>query len=226
MRVEAVTAVVNQDLCTACGLCVRVCPYDAIHADPKTKTKAVVTAAKCAGCGACAAECNQGAITMRHFTDAQLEAQIDAALAEKPEEKILVFACNWCSYAGADFAGVNRLQYPPSVRVVRTMCSGRVSAGMVTRAFERGAAMVLVSGCHLADCHYISANRQTVRRMDALWSRLERRGVRPERLQLEWISAAEGQKWAEVMRSLEELRASVTSEEVEETRRALAPRRI
>ena len=225
IKVEAITAVVNHELCTACGLCARVCPYGAIYADPKTKTKAFVIEAKCAGCGTCAAECNQGAITMRHFTDLQILSQIEAALVDNPEDKILVFACNWCSYAGADFAGVGRLQYPPSTRVVHTMCSGRVDPDFVMRAFELGAAVVLVSGCHLSDCHYISANRQTVRRMDALWNRLEKRGVRPERLQLEWISAAEGQKWAKVMRDLEQLRASVTPEEVTETRQSLAPKR-
>jgi heterodisulfide reductase subunit A len=77
--------------------------------------------------------------------------------------------------------------------------------------------MVLVSGCHYADCHYIDANRQTVKRVDRLWSQLDRKGIRPERLQLEWISAAEGQKWAHVMRELEEMRQSVTRQEVEET---------
>jgi heterodisulfide reductase subunit A len=176
----------------------------------------------CAGCGACAAECPRGAITMRHFTDLQIEAQIDAALAENPEEKILVFACNWCSYAGADFAGVGRLQHPPTARVIRTMCSGRVDPDFVLRAFARGAAMVLVSGCHFADCHYIDANVATQSRVDQLWNKLEREGIRPERLQLEWISAAEGQKWARVMRELEEMRQGVVREEIEATRAALA----
>ena len=81
--------------------------------------------------------------------------------------------------------------------------------------------MVLVSGCHLADCHYIDANRQTVQRVDRLWSQLERKGIRPERLQLEWISAAEGGKWAQVMRDLEEMRRSVTREEVKATMEVL-----
>jgi heterodisulfide reductase subunit A len=159
---------------------------------------------------------------MRHFTDLQIEAQIDAALAENPEEKILVFACNWCSYAGADFAGVSRLQYPASARVVRTMCSGRVDPDFVLRAFARGAAMVLVSGCHFADCHYIDANLATQQRVDQLWNKLERAGIRPERLQLEWISAAEGQKWAKVMREVEEMCQQVSPQEVAGTREALA----
>jgi heterodisulfide reductase subunit A len=223
IRIEAITAVVDPELCTACERCTRVCPYNAITADAKGKIKAVVTEASCAGCGACAAECAFGAITMRHFTDQQIVAQIDTALADHPEDKLLVFACNWCSYAGADFAGVSRLQYPPHARIIRTMCSGRVDEEFVLRSFQRGAAMVLVSGCHMADCHYINANQWTQRRMDHLWTQLERKGIRPERLQLEWISAAEGQKFAHVMRELERLRQAVTLEEIELTRQALAP---
>jgi heterodisulfide reductase subunit A len=223
IRLEPVVAWVDQELCNACGRCVRVCPYHAITGgDAKQKIKATVVEAMCQGCGTCAPECTRDAITIRHFTDQQLLAQVDEALAHDPHERILVFACNWCSYAGSDFAGVSRLQYPPNARVIRTMCSGRVDPEFVWRAFEKGAAMVLVSGCHYADCHYIDANRQTVKRVDRLWSQLERKGIRPERLQLEWISAAEGQKWAHVMRKLEKMRQSVTREEVEETITALA----
>jgi coenzyme F420-reducing hydrogenase delta subunit len=106
------------------------------------------------------------------------------------------------------------------------MCSGRVKPDFVWYAFQHGAPLVLVSGCHYADCHYIDANRNTVRRVDALWEGLEKRGVRPERLQLDWCSAAEGQKWARVMRELEELRADVTAEEVEEAQEALEGERV
>jgi len=151
-------------------------------------------------------------------------AQIDAALAHDPHERVLVFACNWCSYAGSDFAGVSRLQYPPNARVIRTMCSGRVDPEFVMRGFKKGAAMVLVSGCHYADCHYIDANRQTVKRVDLLWNQLERKGIRPERLQLEWVSAAEGQKWAQVMRELEMMRQTVSRGEVEKTIEVLGQR--
>ena len=222
IKLEPVVAWVDQELCNACGRCVSVCPYNAIiGGDAKKKIKAEVIEALCQGCGTCAPECKPNAITINHFTDEQLIAQVDAALAHKPHEKILVFACNWCSYAGSDFAGISRLQYPPNARVIRTMCSGRVDPAFVTRSFEKGAAMVLVSGCHFADCHYIDANRETVKRVDRLWNQLERKGIRPERLQLEWISAAEGQKWARVMRDLEEMRKTVTREEVDATVEAL-----
>jgi heterodisulfide reductase subunit A len=161
---------------------------------------------------------------MRHFTDDQVLAQVHAVLAENPQDKVLVFACNWCSYAGGDMAGISRLQYPATNRVVRTMCSARVAPEMVLEAFRCGAPVVLVSGCHYADCHYINANRQTARRIHKLWDQLEKAGVRPERLQLEWISAAEGQKFARVMRQMEDLRKAVTLEEIEFTRKALQPK--
>jgi heterodisulfide reductase subunit A len=121
-------------------------------------------------------------------------------------------------------AGISRLQYPATNRIVRTMCSARVSEEMVLEAFHCGAPVVLVSGCHYADCHYINANRQTVRRVQHLWDVLERAGVRPERLQLEWISAAEGQKFAKVMCQLEEIRKTVTPEEIAHAREALKPK--
>ena len=222
---EAITPVVDLGLCTSCELCAKACPYKAIKADRKTNTRASIVEAACAGCGTCGAECPFDAITMRHFTDRQLLSQIEAALEDRPQEKVLVLACNWCSYAGSDLAGTNRLQYPPSARIIRTMCSGRVDEKFVLRAFQLGAPIVLVSGCHYSDCHYIDANRQTQRRLDRLWDKLERKGVRPERLQLEWISAAEAQKFARVMRELEDMRVLVTAEEIEDTRRALAGER-
>ncbi len=224
IKVEAITAVVDPDLCKKCGQCVDVCPFAAVVWQ-KGEVARVISAA-CAGCGTCAAECRFEAITMRHFTDQQIYAQIDAVLADEPLTKILSFACNWCSYAGADTAGTSRLQYPPNARLIRTMCSGRVKPDFVWYAFQKGAPLVLVSGCHYADCHYINANRQTVRRVDALWEGLEKAGVRPERLQLDWCSAAEGQKWAKIMRELEELRAAVTPEEAEQTREALAGAKV
>jgi heterodisulfide reductase subunit A len=145
-------------------------------------------------------------------------------LADKPEDKVFAFACNWCSYAGGDMAGISRIQYPATNRVVRTMCSARVSEEMVLEAFRCGAPVVLVSGCHYADCHYIDANRQTVKKVQSLWNKLEKAGVRPERLQLEWISAAEGQKFAHVMRLMEDLRKTVTADEIAHAKEALKPK--
>ena len=125
---------------------------------------------------------------MHHFTDRQILAQIDAILEDQPQEQALVFACNWCSYAGADFAGVSRLNYPANSRLIRTMCSGRVSEKFLWHAFAKGAPAILVSGCHLSDCHYINANHWTDRRIGRMWKKMEKKGIRKERLQLEWIS--------------------------------------
>jgi heterodisulfide reductase subunit A len=223
IQIEAITSRVDEEICRpTCGLCSEVCPYGAIIWDKGEP--AMVVEAACAGCGSCGATCPFGAITMRHFTDDQLLAQVRSTLGENPQDKVFAFACNWCSYAGGDMAGISRIPYPSTSRVMRTMCSARVSEEMVLEAFHCGAPVVLVSGCHYADCHYIDANRQTVKRVQRLWDRMERVGVRPERLQLEWISAAEGQKFAKVMHQMEGLRKTVTMEEIEHARAKLKPK--
>jgi heterodisulfide reductase subunit A len=102
------------------------------------------------------------------------------------------------------------------------MCSGRVDEKFVLEAFRLGAPIVVVSGCHFADCHYINANRWTVKRVEKLWDKLEKKGIRPERLQLEWISAAEGQKFARMQKEWERIRQEVTMEEIEHTMAVLS----
>jgi F420-non-reducing hydrogenase iron-sulfur subunit len=124
------------------------------------------------------------------------------------EPRILAFACNWCSYAGADLAGVSRIQYPPTTRVIRVMCSGRVSPMFVLEALRAGADGVLVTGCHPGDCHYISGNEKAVRNIEVARSLIRLLGIEPERLRLEWISAGEGARFAQVVREFtEEIRA-------------------
>jgi len=121
------------------------------------------------------------------------------------EPKIIGFLCNWCSYAGADLAGVSRIQYPPNIRIIRVMCSGRIDPAFVLEAFKDGADGVLVAGCHLpSDCHYISGNFKAMRRINLLKRVLKDFGIEPERLRLEWVSASEGDKWAAVVRSMVE----------------------
>jgi heterodisulfide reductase subunit A len=198
---EPITARLVEDKCIVCGICVPACPFGAIELVGKVKEGSIdfITAA-CQGCGACAATCNYDAIVMPYFTDEQILAQIDAALAERPEEKVLVFACNWCSYAGADQAGIEKVQYPPSSRIIRTMCSARISEAFVQRAFDQNVGAVLMTGCRLteqgSDCHYINANEQTLKRYNFLSRKLTRKGLEPERLQLQWISASEGKELA------------------------------
>lgn len=225
IEVEAITSRVHENKCKSCGICAKVCPYNAIMVDTENKRPAVVIEAACAGCGTCAAECPFDAIEMNHFTDAQILSQVHGILEKDPLDKVVCFACNWCSYAGADFAGVSRLDYPPSVRLIRTMCSGRVDEKFIWKAFEDGAPVVLVSGCHFGDCHYIDANHWTKKRVEKIWKKMDKRGLRRERLQLEWISAAEGTRFAQVMTRMEDLRKTVTREEIEETRKILRERR-
>jgi heterodisulfide reductase subunit A len=221
VTVEAITPIVYPDKCKACGLCVKVCPYNAISLDKDLKRIEVIEAA-CGGCGTCAAECSFGALTQKHFTDEQITAQIDAITENEPEKKIVAFCCNWCSYAGADFAGVSRMQYPPNARIIRTMCSGRVAQKFVERAFARGAATVLVSGCHLGDCHYINANYQTQKRVERLWKKMEQNGLDKQRLQLLWASAAEGERFASKMREMKTIVENVKPEEIEKAKKVFA----
>ncbi len=116
------------------------------------------------------------------------------------EPKIVGFLCNWCSYAGADLAGVSRFQYPTNLRIIRVMCSGRVHTSHIMEAFKEGADGVLVAGCHPPnDCHYISGNLKAARRVAMLKKLMKQLGVNEKRLKLEWISAAEGEKFARVI---------------------------
>ena len=120
------------------------------------------------------------------------------------QPKILAFLCNWCSYAGADLAGVSRIQYPPNIRVVRIPCSGRVNPIFVLKSLQNGFDGVLVSGCHPGDCHYISGNYVARRKFSVLKSLLEFVGVEPGRVQFSWVSAGEGEKFAEVVTKVTE----------------------
>ncbi|HJX23415.1 MAG TPA: hydrogenase iron-sulfur subunit [Candidatus Bathyarchaeia archaeon] len=119
------------------------------------------------------------------------------------QPKILGFLCNWCSYAGADLAGISRMQYPPNLRIIRVMCSGRIDPAFVLEAFKSGADGVLVAGCHLpSDCHYVSGNFKTYRRIAALRKLLQQLGFEPQRLRVEWVSASEGARFADVVKEM------------------------
>jgi F420-non-reducing hydrogenase iron-sulfur subunit len=121
------------------------------------------------------------------------------------EPKIIGFLCNWCSYAGADLAGVSRIQYPTNIRIIRVMCSGRIDPAFIFEAFKDGADGVLVAGCHLpSDCHYISGNFKALRRITLLKETLKELGIEPERVRLEWVSASEGDKFATIVRDMVE----------------------
>ncbi|MFQ5820850.1 MAG: hydrogenase iron-sulfur subunit [Candidatus Heimdallarchaeota archaeon] len=193
---EPITSQIDQELCNGCGRCVKQCPYGAITLVEISEDvkKAQSNEILCKGCGTCAADCPPEAIEMNHYTDAQIEAQIEAALEEDPGEKILAIFCRWCSYAGADNAGVSRYQYPTNVRIVRVMCTGRVHVKFVEKGFDLGAGMVIVSGCHPADCHYIDGNAWMAKREKRIRRMLEKKNINQDRFILCWIAASEGQK--------------------------------
>ncbi len=207
-KIEPIISIVDEEKCIKCGVCVEKCPYGAIRQEPGKP--ATIIAASCHGCGTCVAECPQHAITQKHFTDAQIMAQIRAALQDKPEEKILAFLCNWCSYAGADLAGISRFEYPASVRAIRVMCSGRVSREFILEALRLGAGMILIGACHMPfDCHYIDGNYKMKARTDALKGTLVKLGMSPERFRVEYVSASEGIRYAEVIKEIDEQRKTL-----------------
>jgi heterodisulfide reductase subunit A len=225
-KIEPIVSVVDPSKCrnvtSKCGICAERCPYGSIKVEEKQP--AIVITATCHGCGTCVAECPADAITQMHFTDAQIFAQIRAALETNPEDKILAFLCNWCSYAGADLAGTSRFEYPPIIRPIRVMCSGRVDRDFILEAFRLGAGIVMVGACHLPyDCHYISGNWKMKARMDALAPMLQKLGLSPERFRVEYVSAAEGVKFAEIVREMTEQMHALGKDKIKKENDKLRP---
>jgi F420-non-reducing hydrogenase iron-sulfur subunit len=124
--------------------------------------------------------------------------------SEPFEPRIIALCCNWCSYAGADLAGVSRLQYPPNARIVRVMCSGMIHPNLIVEALTRGADGILVCGCHPGDCHYLDGNLKAEKRAEAVKLMLQDFGIEEDRFRLEWVSASEGPRFAQVMRDFTE----------------------
>ncbi len=225
-KIEPIISVIDESKCrnvtSKCGICATKCPYGAIRIE--ANKPAQVISASCHGCGTCVAECPQDAITQLHFTDAQILAQVRAALEKDPEGKILAFLCNWCSYAGADLAGTSRFEYPPSIRPIRVMCSGRVDRDFILEALRLGAGMVLVGACHLPyDCHYISGNYMMKARTDALKGMLTKLGMTPERFRVEYVSAAEGVHYAELIREIDAQMKALGKEKIKAENAKLRP---
>ncbi|MDP8248803.1 MAG: hydrogenase iron-sulfur subunit [Candidatus Tritonobacter lacicola] len=121
-------------------------------------------------------------------------------MSEEFEPKIIAFLCNWCTYAGADLAGTSRIQYPPNIRIIRLMCSGALDPVYVIRALTEGADGVLIGGCHPGDCHYLNGNYKARRRVGILKTILDKSNLGSERVTLRWISASEGQKFADTVK--------------------------
>jgi heterodisulfide reductase subunit A2 len=204
---EPIMAKIDPDKCIGCTICVRACTFNAIKG-VRREPHEVIEAA-CTGCGNCAGSCPYDAIVMPSFTNEQINSQIDSALAENPEDKVLVFTCNWCSYAGADQAGIAKTQYPTSSRIIRTMCSARINEKFIDRSFDLGAGAVLLTGCRLtekgSDCHYNFANVQTEKRYNKWKKKLSKKGIDDDRLQLQWVSAAEGGVLAKKLYEMEKV---------------------
>ncbi len=200
--IEAEGIVANIDLtdCSQCGLCSKRCPYSAIKVDEEQNPE--VIKALCKGCGLCAADCPTESISIVHYSDEQVFAQVEAALEKDPGDKIIAFVCHWCALGGVDMAGVSRLQYPPNARLIRVMCSARVSLKMMQRPFELGAAGVLVAGCEFPTCHYITGNYAAETRLKRTRKKLAKAGHDPEKLWNIWCSAADGPKFANTMRTM------------------------
>ena len=225
-EIEPIVAYVWEDRCISskgkkCGICAKACPYGAIEYE-QGKAAKVITA-KCHGCGGCVAECPHNAITQLHFTDAQILIQIHALLAEKPEEKILAFRCHWCSYGGADLAGVSHFEYTSNERGLRVMCSARMDSDFIYEAFRLGAGAVLFSGCHEQDCHYITGQVVGAKRADRLLKAFDKMGMTPGRFRIEWISAAEGDKYARVLNEMQATLDSIPQEQLLEEIDRLRP---
>ncbi len=200
IEAEGIVADIDLTNCSKCNLCYKRCPYHAIELDDEKYPH--VIKALCKGCGLCAADCPKECITIIHFSEEQILAQIEAALEREPEKTIIGFVCHWCAHGGVDMAGVSRLQYPPFARLIRVMCSARVSIKMIERAFELGAAGVLVAGCEFPTCHYISGNYAAETRVKRAKKKLAKKGYDPEKLWNIWCSAADGPKFANTMRQM------------------------
>ncbi len=216
---EPMIAVIDQEKCIKCGACMRACPYGAIKGE--VRKYIYVIPALCEGCGACVGECPINAITIPGFGDEEIYRMIDAMLASEAEKKPIVFACYWCSYAAADNAGIFKIQYPPSPRVIRVPCSSRINWRLVKKAFLSGAPAVAITGCRItesgSDCHYQYANKHTVRRYKSMKNIIKKLGIREERLILSLFGAPEVDKYTETMKELDRIAKSVSKDEILET---------
>lgn len=201
VEAEGIVADIDYEKCNECGLCAKNCAFNAIELIEK---RPEVIKAICKGCGTCAAECPKDAINIIHFTDEQILAQVEAALVENPEDKVIAFCCHWCALGAVDVAGVGRFEYPPNIRIIRVMCAGRVDKAFINKAYELGAGGILVAGCEFPTCHYITGNYKCKDRIEKLKKKLAEKGKDTDKLWTVWLSAADGPKFVKTVKDMVE----------------------
>ena len=203
VAVDAVYAEVREEYCSGCRVCNELCPYAAVEYDEATR-RSHVDRRRLQG-----VRLLRGGLPVRRHQGPPLHRRADlradrggALMAFEP--RIVGILCNWCSYTGADLAGTSRVKYAPNVRILRVMCSARVDPTFVLKALAEGADGVLICGCHPGDCHYVEGNYKAMRRFAALKRVLRSQGIEEERVRLEWVSASEGARFAEIVNDMTE----------------------
>ncbi len=200
-------AQVDPETCNGCGDCLKVCSFAAVTMTERSSgiSLSVIDPLLCTGCSNCVAVCPVGAVMVAGWSDAQLEAQIRVALsgtsppASSPQPHVLIFACEWSGYAAAELAGAQKLTYPSNVRMIRLDCGGRLQPGLILKAFELGAAGVLVLGCEPKLCHYERGNERAAAAYEQVEAITNLLGLSPHRLQLAWTPPDDGLAFAELV---------------------------
>jgi heterodisulfide reductase subunit A len=208
---------VKEFVCTGCGQCVQVCPYNAISLHPQ-KGIAVVDEFLCQGCGTCAGTCRVQAIDIKSYGDIPLLEGLNAVLgptqcmraklkeheATDWEPTIMTFICSWCAAGAADLAGDSQFQYGHGVHFVKVPCVGRLNPLYIIKTLQKGADGVLIVGCHPRDCHFISGNLVQARTFEVIKKYMRYLGINADRVQFSWVSASEGAKFAGIVNKLVE----------------------
>ncbi|MFW9970037.1 MAG: hydrogenase iron-sulfur subunit [Candidatus Odinarchaeota archaeon] len=192
----------DKNKCTLCRLCENICMFNALKVEKK---ELKITPANCTGCGACSAMCPEDALYIPGFTKNQISSQIKSILSKKSEFPLIIaFLCNWCSYIGADLAGVSKLLYPTNVRIIHVMCTAMLNPSLVFESLFYGADGVLIAGCHEQDCHYQEGFIKAKTRYESIRDMLVEAGINENRVRIVSISAGEGEKYAKVIKDFKE----------------------
>ncbi len=192
----------DEEKCDLCRLCENICMFNALNIE---KNHLDIIQANCTGCGACAAQCPTDALYIPGFTKNQISAQINSLLKDKSEFPLIIaFLCNWCSYLGADLAGISKLTYPTNVRIIHVMCTAMLNPSLVFESFFYGADGVLIAGCYPQDCHYQEGFKKATTRYESIKQMLAETGINENRVKITSISAGEGEKFAQIITEFKE----------------------